>query len=337
MTQKLKVLAIKNNTPWASFQSKLQELEQKVSVEFDTIDTSFTNLPTVDINSAGLIAGGIVDPAWIRANILPLGLNKYDAVLLTVPNMEWSGGHPNDSGLIIGGYTYEYEIPEMPISIVHADEDQTLFNNPSYNAWYEFTQHEFFGHCFCQLTHRNPDDSHAVEKTNRLDSSQALSRYDWSTYSFPLIPLTTEETQQKNQVLSQIEQTLEKVPPLLQEEIDHVQLVNALIQVESGGNDNAYNPNDITGPAYGCFQIHQAYLDDVNKAQGTNITLNQLLGNRDLSIQVFNCYMGLYATPERIGREVTNEDRARIHNGGPNGWQEDSTIPYWDKVSKLLT
>ena len=40
-----------------------------------------------------------------------------------------------------------------------------------------------------------------------------------------------------------------------------------------------------------------------------------------------------YATKERLGHDATNEDIARIHNGGPNGWRSSSTEGYWRKVS----
>ena len=58
--------------------------------------------------------------------------------------------------------------------------------------------------------------------------------------------------------------------------------------------------------------------------------------NRDLAIDIFKIYMGIYANKYRLQREPTFEDIARIHNGGPDGWQKDSTKPYWEKVKKYL-
>jgi len=46
--------------------------------------------------------------------------------------------------------------------------------------------------------------------------------------------------------------------------------------------------------------------------------------------------MSIYATEEKIGREPTDEDRARIWNGGPMGWRNKATIGYWNKVKKHL-
>ena len=56
------------------------------------------------------------------------------------------------------------------------------------------------------------------------------------------------------------------------------------------------------------------------------------IGSEAYSEEVIGSYMGRYATPERLGREPTDEDIARIHNGGPNGYRRDSTLPYWDEV-----
>ena len=46
--------------------------------------------------------------------------------------------------------------------------------------------------------------------------------------------------------------------------------------------------------------------------------------------------MSHYATQSRLGRNATNEDIARIHNGGPNGWRNPNTEGYWRKVSAAL-
>jgi len=47
-------------------------------------------------------------------------------------------------------------------------------------------------------------------------------------------------------------------------------------------------------------------------------------------------YMQRYANEERLGRPVTAEDIARIHNGGPNGYKNPATIKYWRKVRDQL-
>jgi len=56
----------------------------------------------------------------------------------------------------------------------------------------------------------------------------------------------------------------------------------------------------------------------------------------EYSLTVFDAYINRYATVKRIGRAVTNEDQARIWNGGPNGWKKESTVVYWNKVNKEM-
>jgi hypothetical protein len=47
------------------------------------------------------------------------------------------------------------------------------------------------------------------------------------------------------------------------------------------------------------------------------------------------CYADLYTTEERLGREPTEEDFSRNHNGGPNGYKKESTKKFWNKVKKV--
>ena len=39
---------------------------------------------------------------------------------------------------------------------------------------------------------------------------------------------------------------------------------------------------------------------------------------------------------KKTGKEVTDEVYSKIHNGGPNGWNKESTEKYWKKVKELL-
>ena len=47
-------------------------------------------------------------------------------------------------------------------------------------------------------------------------------------------------------------------------------------------------------------------------------------------------YMKRYATEARLGHAPTDEDLARIHNGGPNGYKNPATLDYWRKVQQHL-
>ena len=58
--------------------------------------------------------------------------------------------------------------------------------------------------------------------------------------------------------------------------------------------------------------------------------------DKEYAEKVILAYWDRYATIKRLGRVPTDEDRARIHNGGPNGYKKEATIAYWSKVRKEL-
>ena len=114
-------------------------------------------------------------------------------------------------------------------------------------------------------------------------------------------------------------------------------LLQAIIAVESHGDDRALGDTNMRNKAHGCLQVRQHCVDDVNETFGTSFRAEQCLGNRALSIWIFERYMERYATAERLGHEPTDEDRARIWNGGPNGWRRNGTLAYWAKVKKEMS
>jgi hypothetical protein len=124
----------------------------------------------------------------------------------------------------------------------------------------------------------------------------------------------------------------------LQDILKKKTLVDALIQVESNGNDYAVGDVTLKDKAYGCLQIRQPVCDDVNKAFGTKYKSQDMLGNRELSIWVFTKYMEIY------GKNCTDEQKARMWNGGPSGkniphkYQKIETLlsQYWKAVKKYL-
>ncbi len=118
--------------------------------------------------------------------------------------------------------------------------------------------------------------------------------------------------------------------------VDMDRLIAALIEHESHGDDKAVGDKHLPAHAYGPLQIRQPCVDDVNKRFGSAYTAKQCLGNRALSIEICKKYMQMYATKERLGREPTYEDCARIWNGGPHGYKRSSTNAYWAQVKKIL-
>lgn len=122
-------------------------------------------------------------------------------------------------------------------------------------------------------------------------------------------------------------------------------LIQAIIAQESGwnknllGDDGAIGDKTLPAHAYGPMQIRQPVVTDVNNNFGTSYTALDMLGNRTLSIWCFHAYMDIYARPDRLGRTVTDQDRARIWNGGPNGYKIAATLGYWALIqekAKLL-
>ncbi len=109
-------------------------------------------------------------------------------------------------------------------------------------------------------------------------------------------------------------------------------LVDWLIQIESGGKLNAIGDKKFTNKAYGPLQVRQTVCDDVNRRFKTQYRAEECLGNLDLSVRIFKLYMQMWASKERLGRIPTDEDIARIWNGGPNGWKRNATLAYAAKL-----
>ncbi len=108
------------------------------------------------------------------------------------------------------------------------------------------------------------------------------------------------------------------------------EVIDAIIFVESGDNDNAYcEPED----AVGCLQIRQTMVDDVNrilkrKKSSTRYSYNDRW-DRELSIEMFTIYCNYYNL-------TTAEEMARCWNGGPRGYKKRATQVYWNKVELKL-
>jgi len=111
----------------------------------------------------------------------------------------------------------------------------------------------------------------------------------------------------------------------------HTDLVNAMIWVESKGNDSAYHKGE---RAAGCLQIRPIMVKEVNrilhlKGSEKIYTLEDRW-SRAKSIQMFNIVVNYYHP------NGTYEEIARCWNGGPQGLQKKQTKKYWNKVQKRL-
>ncbi len=111
---------------------------------------------------------------------------------------------------------------------------------------------------------------------------------------------------------------------------DAKELVNAIHIVETGGRTGPIKGDG--GAALGPLQIHKACWIDANMPDGTYEDCADLAYAK----RVFSRYLARYATERRLGRPVTDEDRARIWNGGPMGYRKKATVKYWEKVKKIM-
>ena len=106
-------------------------------------------------------------------------------------------------------------------------------------------------------------------------------------------------------------------------------LLHAIHMVETGGRLGPIKGDG--GAALGPLQIHRACWQDANLPGKYEDVADLAYAKR-----VFAAYMARYATESRLGRPVTDEDRARIWNGGPNGYKKRATLKYWEKVRKVM-
>ena len=109
-------------------------------------------------------------------------------------------------------------------------------------------------------------------------------------------------------------------------ELDEV--LAAISIIESNNDPDAVGDN---GNAIGVYQIWKSYWKDATEFSGIGGKYLDCY-DRDYADRIVRAYMVRYATEKRLGRTVTQEDIARIHNGGPNGYKKKSTIKYWEKV-----
>ena len=116
---------------------------------------------------------------------------------------------------------------------------------------------------------------------------------------------------------------------LLQLTTQQQELVDAIIMVESNGNDEAVGDN---GNAIGCLQIWKIYHTDAVERSDIGGSYKDCY-TRAYAIKVFDAYMRRYAREAWTDpKQFDAEKVARIHNGGPRGYRKDATQKYWGKV-----
>lgn len=84
------------------------------------------------------------------------------------------------------------------------------------------------------------------------------------------------------------------------------------------------------------YQITPIYVRDVNRALPVFKLSDRFspFKSRCMMEVYWTMYGQAYIT--RTGKQPTYETLARIHNGGPDGWNKPATDPYWKRVKIQL-
>jgi len=111
-------------------------------------------------------------------------------------------------------------------------------------------------------------------------------------------------------------------------------LLNAIIQVESNGRDDAVGDN---GNAIGCLQIWKVYWIDATEFSGIGGEYQDCF-KREYAKGIFDAYMKRYAREAWTDPALFNPEKvARIHNGGPRGHEKKATQDCWRRVNAILS
>ena len=117
--------------------------------------------------------------------------------------------------------------------------------------------------------------------------------------------------------------------PLLTTNKTTKSLVDALILVESAGNERAFNKKE---NACGCLQIRPIMVREVNR-----ILRKQKSEQRFTKEDRWDCGKSkeMFYIWARYHHNFSDDEKiARNWNGGPRGYKKQSTEYYWNKVQK---
>jgi hypothetical protein len=107
-----------------------------------------------------------------------------------------------------------------------------------------------------------------------------------------------------------------------------------LAAVESDNNPDKIGDAHLRHPAYGIYQIRQPMLTDVGKLTGSYHQAEHVAHRPDIADWAIQVYIKHWVS--HYGLRHTYENYARIHNGGPRGWERESTLPFWRKFETEL-
>ena len=134
-----------------------------------------------------------------------------------------------------------------------------------------------------------------------------------------------------------IELESKPIKPIVVEEIQIPEvddLINALIMVESSGNDSAVGDTHLGEPSIGVLQIRPIMVREVNrilKLKGTKHRYKlKDRWDKEKSIEMFLIWKEFHHSDSNY------EEIARSWNGGTKGPKNPRTYNYWKKVENQL-
>jgi len=126
-----------------------------------------------------------------------------------------------------------------------------------------------------------------------------------------------------------------KEEPIILEPKPIDNLINALIEIESRGNDSAIGDRHLVGnEAVGALQIRPIMVKEVNRILRIQKSERRFdlkdRFDKNKSIEMFLIWKNFHH------KNSDAETIARNWNGGPNGYKTSRTVKYWNKVEQQL-
>ena len=150
-----------------------------------------------------------------------------------------------------------------------------------------------------------------------------------------LLPLFINSGNMESLEVCYEETIIEIKPKNIQPIVTDGDLLDALIFVESRGNDSAIGDRHLVGnEAVGALQIRPIMVREVNRickriGSHQRIALKDRF-DRDKSVHMFLIWKEFHH------KDSSLEKIARNWNGGPKGYKKDRTVKYWNKIEKQL-
>ena len=142
----------------------------------------------------------------------------------------------------------------------------------------------------------------------------------------PLFPIG--ENFKSSIVVEKEEKKIEVVEVV--EVVEESNLLEAMIQVESRGNEAAVGDTHMDVPSIGVLQIRPIMVKEVNRILGKEAYTLKDRASREKSIEMFEVWKNHHH------KNSSDEKIARCWNGGPLGYKYSGTDHYWTKVQSEM-